>query len=689
MKPFATLDFETEAIARRPMYPPKAVGVSVKNPGERKFTYYAWGHPTKNNCTRSKAEQVLKGLWRSGLPIVTMHGKFDFDVAETDFNLPRLPWERMEDIEYLLFLDFPHARQLALKPSAERLLGMPPEERDELKEWILANVPNVKPSEWGAYICKAPGDLVGRYANGDGTRTEKLFRKLMPSIIERGMLDAYNRERKLMPILLDTEREGLRCDLKKLEDDFSMYSQALENAQNWLRKKLKAPDLEFTQAMDVANVLDREGIITDWVWTKGGKNKAPQKSTAKDNMTLAMFTNRKIALVYGYQARLRTCISTFMIPGLEMARQSDGFIYTNWNQVRQDHGGDNVGTRTGRLSSNPNFQNISKDFEDKDDGYENPDFLLQYPTFKRTVERVVQMGLGFEAEEGFKQLSRAARKKLKTEIVEIKEPAFKAYLPPLPLMRRYILPDKGCTWGHRDYNQQELRLLAHFEDGELCAKYNEKPYYNPDGSFRFDIHAEVREAITNITGFAISRGGTKIVNFADIYGRGLTQLAIKLDVSRKMATDIKAAKDAFMPGIPTLSDNIKFRGRSGECITTWGGRQYFTEERKFVKKFKRVMDFEYKLLNYLIQGSSADVTKEAVIRYHNHPKRQARFMLTVHDEINSSMPDKRLREEMKILREVMESIEADVPMLSDGKTGKNWGARSAANPNGIAKYKEN
>lgn len=636
-----TLDFETDGIQRRPNYPPKPVGFSIKNPGEKKFTYYAWGHPTENNCTRSKGEQVLKGAWRSKEPILCQHGKFDLDVAETHFGLSRLPWERTHDTEYLLFLHDPHATSLSLKPSAERILGIKPEERDVLKEWILENVPEAKltPSEWGAFICRAPGGLVGKYANGDGIRTEKLFNHLYKDILKRNMGAAYDRERKLMPILLNTERRGIRCDLRGLERDYSMYQQALGTAEIWLRKAMHAPDLNFDADKDVGDVLDREGIVTDWVWTKGGKHKAPQRSVSKKNMTLSMFNNQKIAMVYGYRNRLQTCLSMFFEPWLEFARASDGYLQPNWNQVRQDRNGGLVGTRTGRPScDNPNFLNVSKNFtNNKGDGYYHPKFMKS--------------------------------------------------LPELPLMRRYLLPDEHARWLHRDYNQQELRMLAHFENGALMEKYCEKPYRNPDGSMRFDIHVMMQIGILELAQLELSRDSTKIVNFSSVYGKGCTGLAADLEVEYAVARKILNAKAQIMPGVDDprtgLNAMVKARGQQGLPIRTWGGREYFVEEPKFVKRFNRVMDFCYKLLNYLVQGSSADVTKEAIIRYDAHPKRESRFLVTVYDEINSCTPSlKGLSKkaskdiccrEMEILREVMESIEVDVPMLSDGKAGQTWG----------------
>jgi DNA polymerase I-like protein with 3'-5' exonuclease and polymerase domains len=91
------------------------------------------------------------------------------------------------------------------------------------------------------------------------------------------------------------------------------------------------------------------------------------------------------------------------------------------------------------------------------------------------------------------------------------------------------------------------------------------------------------------------------------------------------------------------------------------------------------MTFEYKLISYLIQGSGADVIKEAIIRYYDHPKRREELNVTVYDEIDIDLPmsDRGARQEMSVLRECMQSIECDVPMLSDGEVGPNWGTLEA------------
>jgi hypothetical protein len=48
--------------------------------------------------------------------------------------------------------------------------------------------------------------------------------------------------------------------------------------------------------------------------------------------------------------------------------------------------------------------------------------------------------------------------------------------------------------------------------------------------------------------------------------------------------------------------------------------------------------------------------------------------VTVYDEINISASHDTADEEMTWLREVMEAPRLDVPMLSSGKRGPNWGS---------------
>ena len=136
----ATVDFETLPIMNRPHYPPEPVGVAIRRPQDRASKYYAFGHPSGNNCSKADARRALREVWESDYRVVFHNSKFDADVAEVRMGLPPLLWERMDDTMFLAFLSDPHAPSFALKPLGEKLLGRAPDERDEVVDWLVENL---------------------------------------------------------------------------------------------------------------------------------------------------------------------------------------------------------------------------------------------------------------------------------------------------------------------------------------------------------------------------------------------------------------------------------------------------------------------------------------------------------------------------------------------------------------------
>lgn len=644
-------DFETKGIDfdAKIRTSPEPVGVALW------FTargwaprYYAFGHPTKNgvyelvgkkkvkriaDCDLALARMMTARMWVDKPPVLFQNAPFDLSVAEEHWGIVPPSWDRVHDTKYLLFFRDPHAPSLSLKPSAERYLGEPPEERDALREWLVEHkvIPKDASDETVmANAWKCPGDLMARYAIGDLTRTAGLFDLLHPWVREHGMEPAYTRERRIMPHMLRNEYEGIRFDLERAEKDIVTFQAAMEIAERWLLKRLKIKDdFNFDSDLQVAEALDRAKVVTEWTWTKGSKDgkRKPQRSVSKKNLTIDKFKDPEVFQILGYRNRLQTVMALNILPWTEMAKAGNGKIFTMWNQVKASAAaGDPKGTRSGRLSCS-RFQNIAKDFSDKGDGYKHPT---------------------------------------------------KIKVPELPLVRRYLLPDPGGVFCHRDYNQQEFRILAHFENGEVMESYLANPL--------IDYHNNMRDLVKKNAKEDFERRLIKILNFSIMYGTGLPKLAEQMNKPIEVAKKIREAAKAGVPGVIALDRELKAMGKAGEAIRTWGGRMYYCEPPSYSEKFKREMTWEYKLLNYLIQGSAADCTKEALCRLFDHPKFQdhARFLVTVHDEINvSAHTPKDVKPAMAIMKEVMESLGSyregapgkafDVPMLTDGKVGPSWG----------------
>lgn len=592
------IDFETEGIVGNPIVnPPKPVGVSIKYPGEESI-YWAWGHPTENNCTRNEAARALMEAIHAR-EFLAHNSQFECAVLLKYFEYVPKP-EQVHDTMYMLFLNDPYSYTFSLKPSAERYLGLPPEEQDDLRDWILRNVPGTtttkdSPMFWAGFICKAPGGLVGKYARGDTDRTAALAELLWPKLESNGLLPAYQREQRLAPILSESSRRGVRLDAQRLADDVeNIYLPAQKRAQEYIFSRLGEFDL--AKDAELASALDRANMMNGWTLTPTGRRSVARKNLAPHIKDPELLTN------LAYYGILETCIGTFALPWLKLAG-SDGRLHPQWNQVRADQGanGDMSGARTGRMSCRaPNFQNVPNDFE----GVLVP-----------------------------------------------------AGLPDFILLRSYLLPEAGHIWLKRDFSAQEMRILAHYAEGRLYEEFRKNPKTDP--------HVAVQRLIQEFADVVLSRKHVKITGFGIIYGRGVPNLSAALGVDTDTGRRTRDAYFTALPEARTLSNAVRNRGRDGLPIRTWGGRIYYREPNPD-------RDLSYKLLNYLIQGSAADQTKESIIA-HDADRGTSLLLAAVHDEINISSPVHDAERNMGRLRAAMDAPRFDVPFASEGFGGPDWG----------------
>ena len=229
-------------------------------------------------------------------------------------------------------------------------------------------------------------------------------------------------------------------------------------------------------------------------------------------------------------------------------------------------------------------------------------------------------------------------------------------------MRSYVIPFEGEVLIDRDYSQQEPRILAHFDGGELMQTYISNPW--------IDFHDSAKAELEKM-GKKYSRKQVKGANLGIIYGLGVGKLATKNEMTVIEAKELKDSILKLYPGLKQMYADMKQRARAGLPFRTFGGREYYCEPAKVIDG--RLVTFDYKCPNALIQGSAADCTKEAIIRFHAAKSPLTRIVLNVHDQITASTPKRSVSSEMQVLRVAMESVEFDVPMLSEGSTSStNW-----------------
>jgi DNA polymerase I-like protein with 3'-5' exonuclease and polymerase domains len=112
--------------------------------------------------------------------------------------------------------------------------------------------------------------------------------------------------------------------------------------------------------------------------------------------------------------------------------------------------------------------------------------------------------------------------------------------------------------------------------------------------------------------------------------------------------------------------------RKGSPLITWGGRQYYCEEPRFVDRFNKWMSFEYKMLNYLIQPSAADVTKQGMLNVREELP-NVRIAIQVHDELVCMAPN---RSYGPRISQAMCDMKFNIPMLAEAKYSTSSWARA-------------
>ena len=198
-------------------------------------------------------------------------------------------------------------------------------------------------------------------------------------------------------------------------------------------------------------------------------------------------------------------------------------------------------------------------------------------------------------------------------------------LPHTPHIRNCILPWEGDDLWAIDYRGQEARIVAAYAKEEKMIEF-----FNGDDG---DIHSFVGRMLYGEAFTPEQRDNIKTYNFASLYRAGPAKLAVLAGVPevemQRLIDDYDRAFPAIRRFFRTIDDLGGSRLRdSGEgFVKTLGGRKVSVLHD----------DDVYCLTNYVIQGSGADVLKQAVVRL-DAAGLGDYIVLPVHDELLFSLP---------------------------------------------------
>lgn len=482
-------------------------------------------------------------------------------------------------------------------------------------------------------------DLMEKYASEDVITMLEFFKRAIKVVAERKQGEVLKRESKLIPVIVDMEREGFRVDREYLEE-------SRKKVKSYIARKRKEM---YDLAGDEVNVGQDRRILDVF------KNNWGISLTNCDKGVLNNIKNhpdypedaKKYATLISDLRRLEKWYSTYITRILERS-EYDGRLYMQLNQA---------GAVSGRFSSDG--QQFPRDAIKADDGSElfHPrrmfladEGYLWYMIDYSQIELRNQANYTILVSGGDMNLCRAYMPfKCTGEVNGIKgeynykDPKKRKFWK----LKDFWKDENGEYWTPTDVHGQTAHnalLELGYECKEMYAHYEKE-----GGYFGDKIIGEEFKKV---------RDTGKTFNFMKNYGGGMGAAMKTLNLPEEVAQALIDGYTNAYPEVITYQNAVQNEHwRKGYVQNMYGRRYYLNDHNK-----------SYVLANYLIQGTCADMMKEAMIRIYDYLKEQnceTRMIMTIHDEIMF----KSVKGEEHIIQKCKEIMEDNdwhmVPIVAD------------------------
>jgi DNA polymerase-1 len=238
-------------------------------------------------------------------------------------------------------------------------------------------------------------------------------------------------------------------------------------------------------------------------------------------------------------------------------------------------------------------------------------------------------------------------------------------------LRYAFIPTEGWLFAVSDYNQIELRILAHLsQDQGLLAAF----------ASHEDVHRSIASSVFGVKAKDITyeqREQAKAVSYGLAYGMEAFGLSQRLGIPVSSAREIINKYFEGFPSLRAYMDNIiKEIRNQGYSRTEFGRIRPFPDLATAVGPHRQAA--ERQAMNAGIQGLAADVFKSALVRLDrrlNEEKLQARLILQVHDEVVVEAPPGEKDQVGVIMIDALtNAAHLSVPLEVSLNWGENWAA---------------
>lgn len=262
-------------------------------------------------------------------------------------------------------------------------------------------------------------------------------------------------------------------------------------------------------------------------------------------------------------------------------------------------------------------------------------------------------------------------------------------IPGTSAFRSCFVAKPGYKLITSDMSQAELRIIA-------C--YSKDPVFLETYRTGGDLHTATACGVYGLTKEEVIadknlpdddpnkknyRKNTKSVNFGLAYGMSKYGLAAKLKITEEAAEEMIENYFQAYSGVKRfLEKSAEKAVNNGYSQTISGRKRYYNMPGPEVSADDRksyLNGIRRRGKNTPIQGSNADIMKQAIINLGNNlklPKYDAKIVLTVHDEVVVEVIESQAEEVAKLVSKAIldawDEFFTDIPMIADTHIGTYW-----------------
>jgi len=585
------------------------IGGYKEGQSESSVYYFPFLHHQGTNLGQGEQEQLVKQLNK----VETLLGyNIKFDLRFLEKMGVQVNGQKLIDVIVLVRLcaDI-DVREFSLTETLKRYYGL------EAAAYDIETKKCLKQNKWHKDFSMAPVELLGPYCEQDVYWTLELYKSCTKQILKMNQEDVADLERQLTTVLYDMEGRGIEIDKEYAVQAISKIDKRSYEVEEQIWK-LTGSEFNISSSQQVGEVLNELGIHSP--------TKTPKGKESWGEAALVQINNPIAGLIRQYRS-LEKLKSTYLEPYINLNTLHTTFC--NWVVV------------TGRLSSrSPNLQNIPRthfNLIDKELTTEERDIVrgrieaivsTKGGVFDNKLDDDVLDTWGFIGDESFDE----------TNTLQIS-------------VRRLFVPRPGYSLIGFDYSQMEVRVfLSYLQNSVMDELMRQKDidFHGETAKTAFDMAEDHSE-------FKFYRQMAKNITFGIIYGIGNKRLALQLRTSPKEAA---AYKRKYFQGIEGAKEFI-------DKVTKTIEQRGWVRNR-YGRLYQIPAELAYKGVNYLVQGTSADILNERMIKVYEYLKdKKSNILLQVHDEIICEIHDDEICEIPLEIQQLLEENSLGIPLKVD------------------------